>query len=390
MAINITADPAIISISLYATRNQYPPAPRDATIDLFLDCSSLELFTDISIGAEGIWFNLSIIAEPIEISVIGDGSFPEGFTIDSDPVSLTVVPQDIDIMLEVTKKNWLKWSDIGSLDFTIDQSNVAGAMPLDWKGWIYEIKKLGKKVIIYGANGVSILTPSDKYYGLETICRIGLHSKRAIVGTDEKHFFIDKIGQLWKLDKVLELLDYSEFFLTMENLVMSYDVQNDLIYICDGTSGYVYSPKNKSLGQGPVNITGVGVRDGNLYIVSSGEIEVPPFEICTDIYDFGTRKFKTIRMLEIGTDLTENMEASIDYRVSNRVVFSNIGWHPVTLEGVSHMTCYGLEFRFRLRVANYEYFEIDYLKLNGLIHNYSYTEHKLRSVSERRRTMYDS
>ena len=124
--------------------------------------------------------------------------------------------------------------------------------------------------------------------------------------------------------------------------------------------------------------------------MSPGEVEIPAFEICTDIYDLGTRKFKTIRSVEVGTDLTENMEASIDYRVSNKIPFSNIGWHPVTLEGVAHMVCYGLEFRFRLRVQNYEYFEIDYLKLNGLIHNYSYTEHKLHSISERRRVMYDS
>lgn len=390
MAIDITADPAIITLSLYSTRSQFPPLPRDPTKDLTLDCQVLDNLPEVLVTALGDWLNINILADPIEITVTLEGRFPEGFTITSDPVIVTVSPQEATILLEAIKKNWIKWSGVGSLDFTIGQDNVAGERPLDWKGWIYEIKKLDNKLIVYGENGVSILTPHDKFYGLTTIRSVGIYSSRAVAGTDQVHFFIDKLGQLYRFEKELELLDYSEFFSTMNTLVMSYDMQNDLLYICDGIQGYIYSHRSRSLGAGPVNITGIGSQDGMLLVTSAGAITTPTFEICTDIYDLGTRKFKTIRSIEVGTDLTENMEASIDYRVSNKVVFSNIGWHPVTSDGVAYMTCYGLEFRFRLRVANYEYFELDYLKLNGLIHNYSYTEHKLRSVSERREAMYDS
>jgi hypothetical protein len=387
MAISVTADPIEISLSIYSTRSTYPPAPVNPLLNQDFDCnedSDNPDIPEISLGLTGVWLNKGIVADPITITLSIPSIFVPGILIDASPISIEASFKDADIVTEVTRKNWIKWSGIGNIDFTIGRDNVAGERPLDWPGWIYDLRKLGNKVIAYGENGVSILTPSDKYYGLETIYRIGLHSPQAVTGTDAVHYFIDRKGQLWKLEKTLELLDYSEFFSTLGDLIMSYDVENDLIYICDGTSGYIYSPKSRSLGSGPVNVTGIGTKDGALYVASAGTILTPTFELCTDIYDMGTRRFKTIQSIDVGTDLTETMEASIDYRVSNRVAFSSLNWTPVSLEGVAPLYCYGLEFRFRLRVQTYEYFELDYFKINGLIHNYSYTEHMLRSGFEQR------
>lgn len=385
MAINVSADPIEVSTGFYAVRSYFPYDPTNPALDLLFDCQwdseDLDII-ELETSLVGNWLNISVVADPIEVIGTPHGTLVGGVVIDAEALNVTVSFRSPDILLEVLKKNWFSWSDIGNLDFTIGRGNVAGERPLDWSGWIYGIKKLGKRVVAYGENGVSILKPADKYYGLETVSYVGLHSPRAMTGSDNTHYFIDLNGQMWELGERLTLLDYSEFFLPLGNIVMSYDHKNGIIYICDGTTGYVYSLIEKSLGQGPANVTGVGTRDGTFYVTSPAAIEVPSFEICTDVYDMGTRKFKTIRSIEVGTDLIENMEASIDYRVSNKVAFSNIGWHPVTLEGISYMACRGLEFRFRLRVSNYEYFEIDYIKLNGFVHDYSYTEHSLRSISE--------
>lgn len=377
--------PIEISTSLYAVRSQFPYAPINPSLNQEFDCqldSDNPEIPEVVATLTGEWFNLCLWADPIEVTALPIGEWIVGMLVDVDPIVITTSFKDADILLEATKKNWVKWSDIGNLDFTIGRANVAGERPLDWSGWVYDIRKLGDKVVAYGENGVSILKPADKYYGLETVSKLGLYSAEASTGTDKTHYFIDSKGRLWEFGETLTLLDYSEYFSLMSNLVMSYDIENNVIYICDGTIGYAYSPIDKSLGSGPINVTGIGSKDGNLYLTSPTTIETPTFELCTDIYDMGTRKFKTIRSIEVGTDLTENMQASIDYRVSNKVAFSDIGWHPVTLEGVSYMTCYGLEFRFKLRVQTYEYFELDYLKINGLVHNYSYTEHTLRSISE--------
>ncbi len=405
MAIDITADPIVttaailgtdefwiavgtpieVSTGLYAVRSQFPYAPINYSLNQEFDCQADDENLDIPIVTAtltGEWFNICLWADPIEVTTLPTGDWIVGTLMNAAPIIVATSFKDADILLEVAKKNWVKWSDIGSLDFAIGRANVAGERPLDWSGWVYDIRKLGNKVVAYGENGVSILKPADKYYGLETVSKLGLYSPEAATGTDKIHYFIDSKGQLWEFGETLMLLDYSEYFSLMSDLVMSYDVENNIIYICDGTVGYAYSPVDKSLGSGPVNVTGIGSKNGNLYITSPATVDIPTFEICTDIYDMGTRKFKTIRSIEVGTDLTGNMEASIDFRVSNKVAFSNIGWHPVTLEGVAHMTCYGLEFRFKLRVSTYEYFELDYLKINGFVHGYSYTEHTLRSISE--------
>ena len=270
-----------------------------------------------------------------------------------------------DILLENLKSNWVKWSNIGSLDFTIGRSNVAGEMPLDCKGWIYDIKKLNDKVVAYGENGISLLTPTGVKYGLNTIYRIGLKSKQAVTGDDSIHYFIDNKGQLYSLGESLQKLDYSEYLSTMSSPVMSYDAENELVYICDGTLGYVYSPRDKSLGSGPINVTGVSSQGGTLYVAAPATILMPDFEICTDIYDFGTRKLKTVFSIEYGIDVEAILQAKIDYRLDKAVEFSQTSWHDVDEKGFANITCNGREFRFRTRLTSYEWITLDYINVNG-------------------------
>ena len=270
-----------------------------------------------------------------------------------------------DLLLEGLRRNWIKWSNIGELDFTISRDNVAGERPFDWKGWIYEVKKLGDKVVAYGENGVSILIPSGNNYGLNTVYRIGLKSKQAVTGNDAVHYFIDNKGQLFSLSETLQKLDYSEYLSAMNSPVMSYDAEIDLVYICDGTLGYVYSLRDKSFGSGPVDITGISSQGGTLHAVAPAAIVIPNFEICTDIYDFGTRKLKTIFSLEFGIDLQVALQASIDYRRHKHQTFLQTLWYDVNEGGSAFITCNGREFRFRAKALNWEYFEMDHWIING-------------------------
>ena len=270
-----------------------------------------------------------------------------------------------EILLEGLRSNFVKWSQIGHLDFTIGRSNVAGEMPLDCKGWVYGIKKLNDKVVAYGENGISLLTPTGVKYGLNTIYRIGLKSKQAVTGDDSIHYFIDNKGQLYSLGESLQKLDYSEYLSAMSSLVMSYDAENELVYICDGTLGYVYSPRDKSLGSGPVNVTGISSQGGILYVAAPSTILMPNFENCTDIYDLGTRKLKTVFSLEYGIDVEATLQAKIDYRRDKAVAFSQTSWHDVDEKGFANITCNGREFRFRTRLTSYEWITLDYINVNG-------------------------
>jgi hypothetical protein len=282
-----------------------------------------------------------------------------------------------DILLENLKSNWVKWSNIGSLDFTVGRDNVAGERPLDWKGFVYAVKKLGNKAVVYGKNGVSILIPAGNTYGLQTVHRIGLKGKQAVAGDDAGHFFVDTTGRLVILGELAmksslfdasmrpEKLDYSEYLGTMSDLVLSWDKDNGLLYICDGEIGYVYSPGSKSLGRGPANVTGVSSQGGTLYVAAPATILMPNFEKCTDIYDFGTRKLKTVFSLEYGINVEAILQAKIDYRLDKAVEFSQTSWHDVDEKGFANITCNGREFRFRTRLTSYEWITLDYINVNG-------------------------
>jgi hypothetical protein len=277
------------------------------------------------------------------------------------------------VTITVNQGNFVGWSKIGQMDFTIDETNVAGQMPMDWPGQVYDIKKLGKQVVVYGSNGVTIMSPVDIKWGIQTIHRLGIVCKTAIAGDDKAHYFIDLTDKLYKIStEGIELLDYSEFLTLLTNPVLSIDINTDILYICDGTYGYVYSTQSKSFGTGPVNITGVGSRDNTLYVIAPTTIETIKLNICTDIYDFGTRNPKTIQWLEIGTDLVDELQVMIETRVSNSDAFHPSAWVQVNPSGIVFIPCYGIEFKFHLRSYIYEYIELDYIKVTGVVHGFNY------------------
>lgn len=386
--IDVTADPIVVAASVVGGTPMFA-AYRNPDLDTIFYCNYTDVHGNknagipvISASILGSWLNQTVFADPVIIALSQEGTYLGGVLVPSSPIAITFSFKSADILTEAFKKNWVKWSNIGSLDFAIGRGNIAGERPLDWRGWIYAVKKLRDKIVAYGENGVSILSPSGNSYGLNTIYRIGLKGKNAIAGDDTVHFFIDSKGQLWSFGESLEKLDYSEYLSLMSDPVMSYDVENNLVYICDGICGYVYSLKDKSLGNGPVNITGISSQGGTLYVGAPAIITNKIFEICTDVYDIGTREFKTISSIEVGTDLSNFLQASVDFRTSNKSNFTSVGWQLVNPSGVAYVPCFGVEFKFKLRALSYEYFELDYLIVNGIIHNYSYTKHGGRKSEE--------
>lgn len=390
MAIDVTAIPAVINFTgKMGILSHTPPAPRNPELDQVIDCSYsyssdgsevedvYPFIPQITLTALGTWFNVTISASPaiITMSAIGTDIMGELWRSDAsatgDVATITVEAVDAWITLEGTRRNWVKWSNIGALDFTVWKDNVAGERPMDWKGWVYAIKKRVNMVVVYGENGVSILTPAGNAWGLRTIHRVGLKGPGAVCGSDKEHFFVDAEGRLFQLDEEITELGYSEYLSVMSSAIrMSWDEENETAYICDGDYGYIYSPKDKSLGGGPVNITGLGYQSGVAYIAAPATISTPAFEICTDIYDFGTRRAKTVRNVQLGTDLTSTLTVAIDYRRDKSSTWSTTEWRTVNAEGVAYITCYGTEFRFKVKSSAYEYFELDYINIQGELHDY--------------------
>jgi len=398
MAINITADPFVLtseqrgvySFNVVASpfvvtmeSNQpavshYPPAARNAALDqtLYLSYASA---TDAALvcSIHGTWLNVNIQADPFVVnsSILYSGEDVAGEVWAADPFVLTATFEEPIVILASVKSNWVKWSNIGSLDFTIWKDNVAGERPINLAGWVYGLKKLGGKIVVYSQNGIVLLVPSGVYWGEQIISRIGVRSKQAFCGNDQVQFYVDIEGRLCKVSDAIEVLDYSEYIDSMlADIVLSFDEVTQRVYICDGLVGYVYDLASKSFAEGPANITGIGSQSGTSYVTASGAISIPAFSLCTDIYDMGNRKPKTIHYLDIGTDLTTGLYAAIDYRLDKSVAFATSPWTTVNPNGRANLPCFGVEFRFRLKTLTYEYFELDYIRAVGMLHDYSWLD----------------
>lgn len=390
---NIEADPIILTSTQVGNRLVYglislTIAPRanplwghvfvrHPELDITFNCGDSDKFDNEEAGIIKLtltpisqYLNITVWSDYIEVSISSvDANWVEGIAISEGLIELTAAfGREIDVLTEMFKRNWIKWSNIGSLDFTIWKDNIAGERPLDWPGWVYMVKKLGKRVVAYGENGVSILTPSGVAWGLDTIYRLGLKGRQAIAGDEITHFFIDKEGKLFSVSESFDKLDYSEYLSNLSNPVLSWDPKSRLLYICDGTLGFIYSQDSKSLGKGPVNITGIGYQGGTLYPVAPIAISTPAFEVWSDIYDLGSREGKTIEALEIGTDFSGTLKAAVKYRQDKSASFRQTDWATVNEEGVAFIQCYGQEFQFGAKSDTYEYFELDYIKAIGRLY----------------------
>jgi hypothetical protein len=268
------------------------------------------------------------------------------------------------------------WSRIGAIDFTIDHSNEAGKAFLKGIGSIYGIYKLGKNAVVYGSNGVGILTPVELAWGFKKLSNRGIISRDAHTGNESTSWYIDISNNLCKVSDGIERIGYSEYLSTLTNPVMLIDDLRELIYICDDNKGYVYSYVDDSFSECYNNITGFGYIEGDDLACIPSDVESPMNNrpnvmLKTSVLDFGSRKAKTISSINIATDIDSNIEAAIEYRTSIHDEFKSTPWVSFTPQGIAYLPCYGIEFMIKLRVRNKTTFKLDQLDINGTIHGIS-------------------
>lgn len=380
--INVTADVLSFTTRIKAVISSYPANGRDPNLDTVYDCLDFDRFGEddqgvlvFAFGLSGLWLNKKITPNVFAFNLGISGSYVKALTIQTAQLGFNLSISGT-LLIEPAKTSWVKWSDIGNINFDINHSNVAGERPMDWSGEIYDILKFNNSVLIYGTNGISVMSPVDVSWKYQTLSRLGTKGRHAQISNSSNtiHWFIDSKGRLYELSDGLKKLDYSEYLSLMSGLVLSLDEYNNFLYICDGTYGYIYNYEERSLCKGPVNISGFGIQNAVSYVVADDDIVNPTIEFETDIYDLGTRKEKTIFNLEFSTNVNELMEASISYRVDHKAAFVQLPWVPITPQGIAYLNCYGREFKFHFRMTEFASFSLDQVKINGVIHGFSFLD----------------
>ena len=276
-------------------------------------------------------------------------------------------------------ENYIAWGNIGSASFVNDRMNVAGYRPMDYRGPIYKIKRLGEFIIAYGLNGIGILYPTTTpapTYGYEKLTEFGITSKGAVGGDDKVHCFIGKDGHVYKIAlsgptafrqvPVLKQLGYKEkVSLLATTAVVSFipgGENNDEGDFYIGDEDICYFLSSYGLSTTHQKVTSAhrvnGVPKG-LY-ESDGDTD---FLGVTDIVDFGFRGQKTIYTFEIGCSGSGTYSIALDWRMDTTAAFQTTQFVPLNNQGIASLICAGVEFRIRLKYTNPADIDVSYIKV---------------------------
>lgn len=319
----------------------------------------------ITMTPSGAPLSWTSVTSTVTIEYIPSAIFSAPVLITSSTVT---IPITIDASSWVTPNfaSWVWAGRIGAWDFEQDDGGEASRRPMPFEGAIYRIKKLGVAAIVYGDNGVTRMTPHGVHWGIQDLHKGGVKGRTAVCGTPHKHYFIDKIGMLYKIlpEQLPEKIDFSNLFFTLgTDTVLSYDDRLDIIYITDNSVGYALTADG--LGKCPANITGVGYKGGVFYITAPATITNSPLEIATDIIDFGVRTEKTINYLDFGIALSNDLYAALDYRWSKDDSWTSTSWRKVDDYGRVSFMVTATEFRIKAKLTSYEDVRMDYINIFG-------------------------
>jgi len=300
-----------------------------------------------TVFAEAIEFTQSLTGRAL-VGLVASGLIEFEFDLSADWYTVAL------------QRNWIAWSKIGEASFVMDKTNEAGDRPMSWKGWAWVVKKLGKFVIVYGDNGICVMSPVTTpvvSWGFQDIGKIGIVSPWSVAGSESIHFFITSLGELWKFtSEGPEKLGFKEFLSPLTNPMLNFDEANNRLFISDGTTGYVY---DEGLGGGYATITGI-TKD---YVTSPSALSGIPISIMTDTVDLGHRGIKTVTFVEIGTDTPEDLFVAVDYRYTKDEAWRTSAWVKTNPEGVARITIAAVEFRVRVKQDTYDELRIDYINV---------------------------
>lgn len=366
-----TSTPFMSGGVIKAVITKYPPAARDPLLDTWYDAQGRDS-TGVRIKpamnggyVKGFIYNLMYDA--------GDtmgGGYVTGTPLADPVIDGTTLGGGIvegDVWGVPSQANWVWTSRIGHMDFDYDDSGETTRQPMPFSGYIYKIIKLGASAIVYGKNGVALMTPHGVAWGVKQIWPVGVWGKQCIADCGTHHYFIDSNARLCKVTEGggITSIDYSNYFSSLSRLAtMIYNPYEDIVYITDGTYGYALS--QGGLGRCPANITGYGYKNNVVYATTtSGAITFDPVSIVTDTIDFETRQAKIIKEIEIGINATYDVYVAVDYRWNKADSFYTTPFVACNRYGQAFIFVSGIEFRIRVKQTTYEAIQIDYIKVTG-------------------------
>jgi len=261
--------------------------------------------------------------------------------------------------LPESSASWVAWSRPSTMNFVIDELNLAGHRPIvPYLGEVRAIKQLEQLVVCYCAYGVTILTPIAKPapgFGLLDTTLSGLAHQLSICSNNSVHYYIDITGCLWKVagGGKSTPLGYAEFFKPLLNspLVLTLQKSNRGQYeviISSFDQYFIYNPESKVL-TGPCqgSVSGA-LEDTRLVGAPFTQLQG---EVLTDTINFSKTGLKAIQWIEVLGRSIIDLYIAVEYRYENSIVWVSAPWVQANKYGVAHIGIAAAEFRVKMKCS---------------------------------------
>lgn len=251
--------------------------------------------------------------------------------------------------------NVVLWGAIGWANMDLNDSRVAGYMPMPWQGAVYNLMRLGEHVAVYGRDGVALLATTDTVppgFGLrEVITSHGLISQQAVAGNLYHQLFIRSDGMLCLLEaernrpivyKFTEL-GYQEFLKDLTTVKISFDDGLKEWYIASDTTCFIYT--EGGLSTIDKKVATCQAYRGQLWGVSETVVNNGAYVKTTEL-DMGARADKAIEYVELASDGSWNI--SVDWRRTTSASFVASPTFPINPMGAGRAKVSGVDFKIKL------------------------------------------
>ena len=307
------------------------------------------------------------------------------------------------------ESNWVWWSSIGGGDLhflfrpdkliqgyidseygnsnplimDILSKNEQGFAPMEFKEDIYAVRPLGDFIIVYGEQGIQAMRPVTSPSPTMQMIPIkspGLECRGAVAGDNDRHIYLDQSGTLQMITSDLKVttLGYKDYLYSLlgGTVIISHSAEYDYdnfgkFYISNSTSGFQLTKNGLSQTKQYVksavfyNSATVGF-DTNACVIVNAE-----GSILIEEFDFELSGIKTIEWVRLGyLSLATDVQIAIDYRYSMKHsdTWTTSSYRNVNTEGVAYFPITGVEFRLRVKIADYTKLELSYVEF-GIKHS---------------------
>lgn len=243
--------------------------------------------------------------------------------------------------------------------------NEWGFMPMTFQGKVLAQVPLGQHMVVYGEDGINILTAAGTTYGLTRELHVGIDSRSAVSSNGARHLFVDDGGDLWQItaDLQIQRMDYNEYLLPMigSEIVITENQHQGWATISDENVAYAYVDGG-GLSKIPEQVTSQFFTQGGEVGIKESYGTNQPL-LVTDTFDMDIRGDKEILGVEIGGAPDVTMDVAIDRRRDSDGSFVRSEFYPVNTRGAVQFMIVANEFRVVLRPTIGDTVDIDYVQV---------------------------